>query len=356
MIKRAIHSAFRAFGFDVVRAKTLQNASSDSDQSLSQVKQETSEMRERGHRPCASDGAPEIETGPAMLAPKTFNPNHPSYDATVVRNFPGCFFNVFSQTSRTESSRANVLFQHFLREKTMTLCGPGPDNYDFMADHVKAWTANLGDDPDYRNFQEKVKDLEDFISYLNASFPGSYASGSVADEDGMFLYYVVRLLRPKSIVQTGVSNGSSCSYMTLALKHNGDGGRLHAIDIPAVYDPDDPSWQQPRPYGVCIPPGRSSGWLVPDGLKSSFDCWNGDAKELLPKLLEDVGSVDMFYHDSDHSYDHMWFEFNAALPYMTGHGLIIADDIAWNSSTWDFAQAIGCYALNHRGSQGVIFL
>jgi predicted O-methyltransferase YrrM len=52
----------------------------------------------------------------------------------------------------------------------------------------------------------------------------------------------------------------------------------------------------------------------------------------------------------------MWWEFETVLPHMNPHGLIIADNIAWSSVTWDWAQKHGLYSLNHAGSQGVVFL
>ena len=64
----------------------------------------------------------------------------------------------------------------------------------------------------------------------------------------------------------------------------------------------------------------------------------------------------LFYHDSDHSHDHIIFELECALPHMNPHGVMVVDDAGWTSATWDFAETIGCYAYNHGGKQGLIFL
>ena len=291
-----------------------------------------------------------------MIASKTFNPSHPDYDAHLVKNYPGCFNDVVTPTERTENSRRNKALRSFLDKKLLGLCGPNPTDYDFLASHTANTYQELVDDEDYRNLVERNTELDEFVSHLNTAFPGQYFPGNVSLEDAMFLYYIVRLLQPKTIVQTGVSNGFSTAHMCLALKANGQGGRLYAIDIPFIYNENDPDWHQARVYGVVIPAGKGSGWLVPDGLRSSFQCWNGDAKDLLPSLLDQVGTADLFFHDSDHSYDHVWFELTEVLPHTRQGGVIIVDDIAWNSATWDFAAQQGCYALNHRGSQGVVFL
>ena len=294
--------------------------------------------------------------GTYMIASKTYNPNHSDYDANLVKNYPGCFNDVVTPTERTESSRRNKAFRSLLDKKLLALCGPNPNDYDFLARHTASTYQELVDDEGYRNLLERNTKLDEFISYLNAAFPGQYYPGNVSLEDAMFLYYIVRLLQPKTIVQTGVSNGFSTAHMCLALKANGQGGRLYAIDIPVIYNENDPEWHQGRAYGVVIPTGKSSGWLVPDSLRSSFQCWTGDTKDLLPALLDRVGTVDLFYHDSDHTYDHVWFELTEVLPHMREGGVIIVDDIAWSSAAWNFAAQHGCYAFNHRGSQGVVFL
>ena len=311
---------------------------------------------EREVKEMTAEAAIGTDVGPYMVDSKTYNPMHPDYDANLAKNFPGCFCDVSTVTERTDRSSTNPAFKHFSEIKMLALQGHDPANYDFMVPYIEAVARDLEGDADYLNFLGKTHELEDFIGDLNKNHPGEYHSGSVSIEDGKFLYYLIRLVEPKTVVQTGVSNGTSCAYITLALKHSGRGGKLYAIDIPNIYDPADESFHQEKVYGVIIPHGKTSGWLVSDALGDSFECWTGDAKKLLPKLFESVGEAGVFFHDSDHTYDHMWFEFETALPFMRPNGLIVADDIAWSSVTWDFAQHIGCHALNHRGSQGLIFV
>jgi len=293
---------------------------------------------------------------PYWLAPKTYNPCHPNYDVRLAKNYPGTFYTVAEPTERTESSRTNPFFQKCFTEKLLTLASGNPGDYDFLRPHIEACAKEMYVGEDYRNYQEKYKFLNDFIAKLNATYPGEYHSGAISEDDGHFLYYCVRQLKPKVIVQTGTSNGVSCAHLALGLSHVPGNTRFYAVDMPNIYRPDDPEFHKKMVYGVLIPPGKSSGWLIPDRILPRFECMSGDSKKLLPKLLEKVGKVDLFYHDSDHSYDHMWWEFETILPYMNPHGVIIADNIAWSSVTWDWAQKHGLYSFNHRGSQGVVFL
>jgi len=68
-------------------------------------------------------------------------------------------------------------------------------------------------------------------------------------------YAAVRALNPQCVVETGVANGVSSSYLLLALHKNGGSGRLHSIGL------DDPAF---------LPPGDKPGWLVPDWLREGW--------------------------------------------------------------------------------------
>ena len=78
--------------------------------------------------------------------------------------------------------------------------------------------------------------------------------------------------------------------------------------------------------GAVRPPGRASGWAVPDELRTRWKLYLGDARELLPAVLGALEQVDVFLHDSDHSYDHMTFELEQALPRLAHGGLLLSDD------------------------------
>ena len=108
-------------------------------------------------------------------------------------------------------------------------------------------------------------------------------------------------------------------------------------------------------YGVVIPEGKTSGWLVPDAYRDRFEVWNGDAKDLLPKMVDEVDSIDFFFHDSDHTYDHMMFEFHQVKRKLITGGLLVSDDVSWNASVWDFADEFHVPSYNFKGTIGVAF-
>jgi predicted O-methyltransferase YrrM len=63
--------------------------------------------------------------------------------------------------------------------------------------------------------------------------------------------------------------------------------------------------------------------------------------DLLPKLVDTVDSIDHFFNDSDHIYDHMTFEFHECRRTLTRGGLLVSDGVSWNTSLWNFADEIG---------------
>jgi predicted O-methyltransferase YrrM len=137
-------------------------------------------------------------------------------------------------------------------------------------------------------------------------------------------YAAIRATRPTIIVETGVANGVSSSYLLLALELNGR-GHLHSIEV------GDKSYQ---------PAGYQPGWMVPDFLRHRWQLHIGDAKILLPDLLRQLESIDVFIHDSLHTYEHMWFELQCAYPHIKPGGLLLADDALWNSSFVDFTREV----------------
>ena len=133
-------------------------------------------------------------------------------------------------------------------------------------------------------------------------------------------YAAVRAFAPDVVVETGVASGVSTSYLLLAL-HKNDRGKLYSIEL------GDERY---------LPPGKPPGWIVPDSLKSRWQLRIGDSRELLPKLLAELGTITVFIHDSLHTYEQMLWEYRAAYPFLKPGGLLISDDAAWNSAFREF--------------------
>jgi predicted O-methyltransferase YrrM len=137
------------------------------------------------------------------------------------------------------------------------------------------------------------------------------------------LYAIVRAAKPLVVVETGVASGLSSVHILRALDRNGF-GTLHSLDLPNVQE------------GSVLPDGRTSGWIVPESLRDRWKLQLGDTWVLLPELLQSLDRLDLFLHDSDHSYEAMLFEFEQAYPKLEPGGLLLSDDTHLHAAWDDF--------------------
>jgi predicted O-methyltransferase YrrM len=165
-----------------------------------------------------------------------------------------------------------------------------------------------------------------------------YNTGRITGRDGydegLRLYRLLRDLKPSVAVETGVCNGVSTAFLLLALEDNGE-GELHSIDLPEIAGEEYAEgtfWDGKG--GAVIPPGKEPGWMVPPQLRPRWNLVLGRSQEVLPLLLDRIGGIDFFMHDSEHSYECMSFEFRTAWDALRDGGVLVADDVYVNAA-WD---------------------
>jgi predicted O-methyltransferase YrrM len=161
----------------------------------------------------------------------------------------------------------------------------------------------------------------------------------------IFLYVAIRVAQPETVVETGCFTGWDSAVILEALERNRS-GRLFTIDLPA----EEGLFSQLYGHRSGLLPGLDPGFLVPEPLRERWTLTLGNVRTELAPLLEDVGVVDMFFHDSDHTYEHMMWEFTTVWPYLAADGLLVSDDISWNSSIRDFARGVRRPLVILRGS------
>jgi predicted O-methyltransferase YrrM len=144
-------------------------------------------------------------------------------------------------------------------------------------------------------------------------YPGPYRHGSTGQFGCEALYLLVRAARPRTIVETGVLYGASSAHILAALACNGE-GELYSIELGR--DPREP------PHDFFVPPELRQGWSL----------IIGDSRTELPSLLDRCRLIDMFYHDSLHTFDHMTWEFATAFPHLGPSGILASDDVLNPSS------------------------
>ncbi len=143
---------------------------------------------------------------------------------------------------------------------------------------------------------------------------------------GKWIWCCVRVLKPEIMIETGVAHGSS-SWIILNAMHLNKKGTLHSIDLP------NNDTNSAYNFGNAQP---ATGWMVPESLRSQWQLHLGFAQEILPALLVKLGKIDIFFHDSDHSYEHMKFEFESAEKFIRQGGLLISDDVHKNKAFKEF--------------------
>lgn len=142
------------------------------------------------------------------------------------------------------------------------------------------------------------------------------------------------MLKPSVVVETGGTPGKSSAAILKALNQN-NAGHLFTLDLPPQ--------ETTHKFGASLihemrPVDDISCWAIEPSLRSRHSLILGDAKITLPELLGKLNQIDIFIHDSDHSYEHMMFEFKTAWPFVRRGGLLVSDDIATNESFFDFAK------------------
>jgi predicted O-methyltransferase YrrM len=166
---------------------------------------------------------------------------------------------------------------------------------------------------------EPFRDVE-FVRYLRQCEPqlrAAFHPGNDPYAKKVLLQYAIaRAVKPDVVVETGVASGISSTYLLMACRLNRR-GRVCSIDID---------------NGEYLPPGKSTGWMVREDLRANWTLLLGDSKTQLPQLLTEVGKVDIFIHDSSHTYEHMKFEFELSYPYIRSGGLLLSDDANFNAA------------------------
>lgn len=169
----------------------------------------------------------------------------------------------------------------------------------------------------------------------------------------LLLYGALRLLRPGVVIETGCFSGWDSAVMLLALKRNGY-GRLHTIDLPGYTSQERTvAFNASLPHGG-LPLGLAPGFLVSPALHERWDLRLGDARRLLPELLASLEDpIDVFFHDSEHSYSHMMWEYTSVAPHLPPGALVASDDLSFNTAFWDFCVAHELPRIMHRSNANV---
>jgi predicted O-methyltransferase YrrM len=188
---------------------------------------------------------------------------------------------------------------------------------------VGAETRN-GDDLD-AEFADVWRGVQDTFSELQLRF-GRATFGGWDDGDPALAratWSVVRRLRPSVVVETGVGRGVTTRVILEAMARNGH-GHLWSIDVPPLLE---------RSLA------DETAAVVPESLKDRWTFVLGSSRRRLRGLLDQVGHVDVFLHDSFHTARNLLFEWESAFRRLRRPGALLADDVHRNIALAEFTQA-----------------
>jgi len=182
--------------------------------------------------------------------------------------------------------------------------------------HVGRVTEIL-DEPALRETEEDTRRLLEDIRGRDPFSPRWAADSRFA----RLGYLLCRLISPSVVLETGVAYGVSSAFILRALEENGRGS-LHSVDLPPLRTEYERFW----------------GIAVPDDLRGRWRLHRGSSARVLPRLLEEARTVDLFVHDSLHTYRNMRREFDTVWPRLRSGSSLLADDVERNRAFGELRQ------------------
>jgi predicted O-methyltransferase YrrM len=155
----------------------------------------------------------------------------------------------------------------------------------------------------------------DFMAEMIRRRDAFGSEGVMGVLDCATLYALTRWHRPAVIAESGGFIGMSSAFILKALVDEKlTSARLYSIE-----------WSEDCEHGA----------LIPDHLRGQFVPLGGKVEDFL-KRDQLPSSIDMFLHDSSHSYRHMLWEFQEFWPRLRDGGLLVSHDVQMNAAFPEF--------------------
>ena len=174
-------------------------------------------------------------------------------------------------------------------------------------------------------FNYLIEVLRQRLHTAKLLYPLNFGLG---ERSSFLIYCLIREIKPKIIIETGVANGISTFFILNAIIRNGN-GKLYSIDI-----------------------SKDVGAILSEEEKK---IWNliviNPKRRCLTKAIENIlnksnnRKIDMFIHDSNHTYRWQIFEYELIYPLLDEDGILVSDDIDFSYAFLDFIKKHSCKAL-----------
>jgi predicted O-methyltransferase YrrM len=178
------------------------------------------------------------------------------------------------------------------------------------------------DEEELKGYWQEINDSEEFYKIFDSRWKDlkdeDVLRGTAGRLDAKFMYTLCRAVKPKTVIETGVRYGAFDAHLLAAMEKNGE-GTLYSIDLPEAV----------KKYEL--------GYLIPENLSNRWELRTGDSKEVLPELVGELETVDIFLHDSLHRPHHMRAEYNSVFPALSGKGVLASHDVFMTDTFQSFA-------------------
>ncbi len=144
---------------------------------------------------------------------------------------------------------------------------------------------------------------------------------------GALLYLLVRALRPRRIVETGVRPGYSTAWLLAGLEANRAGELISLGPGPTVG----------RASGVN---DVTVGQFVAPALRARWTLVLGNSENRLEELLS-AGPLDLYFYDNGPDASRARFELRSAWPALSDRGVLLAHHVDSNSAWTEFCRLQG---------------
>lgn len=165
-------------------------------------------------------------------------------------------------------------------------------------------------------FKKGLLIYQDLLRNGNSNAPISWNAGSNLCS---FLYTYVKIAKPQLVIETGIANGLTTLSILAGLKDSK--GELHSFDIDS----------KTSTIGQVYPNWTWHKIAYSSPLKS------------FKKSLKNFKNVDLWIHDSDHSFFWQFNEYNLAQKTLSSDGILVSDDIdfsrAWSKFRKNFSKS-----------------
>lgn len=192
---------------------------------------------------------------------------------------------------------------------------------------------------------EVVADIRALLAAQNVGY-GRSTYGYYSDADLSLcqaVWCATVHTKPEAVIETGVAHGVTSRVVLEALNVN-ERGHLWSVDLP-------------HPFNHQL--HTQIGIAVTDSCQARWSYVKGSSKQRLPRLVTQVGGLQVFVHDSLHTARNTLFEMSQAAKVMAVGGVMLVDDISTHGGFTAFArrhpeyQTIICPPADRLGQFGI---